>query len=103
MQTFWQGLANLSLPVTEGDEGRQAFIRAQNQSLKDFLRNLLEAQKITDPRLVREAEALIADQSNRLFNYGEELLQIASGGRGQLGGGDTGACCHPFPGSGLSL
>ena len=73
----------------EGDEGRQAFIDAQNRSFKDFLRKLLEARKITHPQLVQEAEALIADRGNSLFAYGEELLKIASGGRGRLAGGDT--------------
>ena len=85
MLTFWQWLA----AITEGDEGLQAFIDSQNRSFKDFLRKLLEARKITDPRLVQEAKALIADQGNGLFNYGEALLQIASGGRGRLAGSDT--------------
>ena len=75
------------LPFMEGDEGRQAFIDAQNRSFKDFLRKLLEARKITDPRLVREAEALLADPS--LFDYGEELLKLAARGRARLAGGDT--------------
>src|SRR4051812_20910581 len=91
MQTFWQWLLNLghpSLSLTEGDEGLRAFIDSQNRSFKDFLRQLLEVKKITHPRLVQEAEALIADQSNSLFNYGQEL-KIASGGRGRLAGGDT--------------
>jgi hypothetical protein len=91
MQTFWQWLvaASPNLYFTEGDEGLQSFIDSQNQSFKDFLRKLLEVGKITHPRLVKEAEALIADQSNSLFDYGEELLKIASGGRGRLAGGDT--------------
>jgi len=38
---------------------------------------------------VQEAEALISDHSNSIFNYGTELLRIASGGRGRLAGGDT--------------
>jgi hypothetical protein len=91
MLTFWQWLAAVSPhpPLHEGDEGLQAFIDSQNRSFKDFLRTLLAAKKITDPRLVQEAKALIADHLNRLFNYGQELLQIASGGRGRLAGGDT--------------
>jgi hypothetical protein len=66
----------------------QAFIDTQNWSFKGFLKALLLAQKITDPRLVAEAKALIADQDNHLFNYGEELLKIASSGRGRMTGGD---------------
>ncbi len=98
MQTFWQWLVTIapnpswdrpSPPFTEGDEGLRAFIESQNRSFKDFLRNLLAARKITDPQLVREAENLVADHSNGLFNYGEELLKIASAGRGRLAGGDT--------------
>jgi hypothetical protein len=91
MRTFWEWLvaASPNLCFTEGDEGRLAFIESQNRSFKDFLHTLLEVGRITHPRLVREAEALIADQSNSLFNYGAELLKIASGGRGRLAGGDT--------------
>jgi hypothetical protein len=89
MLTFWQWLlTHPSLHFTEGDEGLRAFIDSQNQSFKDFLKALLAARKITHPRLVQEAEALIADNSNSLFNYGEELRKIASAGRGRLTGGD---------------
>ena len=88
MQTFWQWLlGHPLLPFTEGDEGRQAFIDSQNRSFQAFLRELLAARKITDPRLVQEAEALLADPS--LFQYGEELLKLAARGRGRLAGGDT--------------
>jgi hypothetical protein len=92
MQSFWEWIVvvapNLWLPLLEGDVGRSAFIASQNRSFKDFLKELLLAQKITDPRLVEEAKALIADQDNHLFNYGEELLKIASSGRGRMTGGD---------------
>src|SRR5215472_15218988 len=80
MQTFCRWLL-------EGDEGRQAFIDSQNRSFHAFLRELLALKKITDPRLVREAEALLADPS--LLAYGEELLKLAARGRGRLAGGDT--------------
>jgi hypothetical protein len=66
-----------------------AFIDSQNSSFKAFLRDLLDANKISDPRLVQEAETLIADQANQLFNYGGELLRVASAGRGRQGGGDA--------------
>src|SRR5215468_9787216 len=79
MQTFWQWM--------EGNEGRQAFIDSQNRSFQAFLRQLVAAKKITDPRLVQEAEALLADPS--LFDYGEELLKLAARGRGRLAGGET--------------
>jgi hypothetical protein len=85
-------LGYTSLPeatVSRGDVGLQAFVASQNRSLKDFLKTLLQAKKITDPRLVQEAETLIADHSNSIFNYGEELLRIASAGRGRLAGADT--------------
>jgi hypothetical protein len=88
VQTFWQWLlGHPLLPFTEGDEGRQAFVESQNRSFQAFLRQLLAARKITDPRLVQEAEALLADPS--LFQYGEELLKLAARGRGRLAGGDT--------------
>ena len=92
MQSFWEWIVvvapNLWLPLFEGDVGRSAFVASQNRSFKDFLKELLLAQKITDPRLVDEAKALIADQDNHLFNYGEQLLKIASSGRGRMTGGD---------------
>ena len=76
-------------PLSEGDEGLRAFIDSQNSSFKVFLQKLMGAKKITDPRLVQEAETLIADRANRLFNYGQELLRIASAGRGRLAGADA--------------
>jgi hypothetical protein len=93
----WMGLRYPSLPLFEarrrpstgGDPGLQAFIMSQNRSFKEFLKTLLEARRITDPQLLQEARALIADQSNSIFNYGEELLRIASAGRGRLAGADA--------------
>ena len=85
-------LRNTSLSEAKGsggDNGLQAFLDSQNRSFKDFLAKLLEAKKITDPRLVREAEALIADTSYRIFNYGQELIRIASAGRSRLTGADV--------------
>jgi hypothetical protein len=38
---------------------------------------------------VQEAEALITDHSNSIFNYGTELLRIAAAGRSRLAGGDA--------------
>jgi hypothetical protein len=87
----WLTLRYPSIPLFEArsDVGRQAFIDSQNRSFKDFLRTLLAAKKITDTGLVREAEALIADHSNSVFDYGEELLRIAAAGRSRLAGGDV--------------
>ncbi len=76
-------------PLFEGDEGLQAFIDSQNSSFKVFLKKLLDARKITDPKLTQEAETLIEDRDNLFFNYGRELVRIASGGRGRLKGGDA--------------
>ena len=73
----------------EGDQGLQAFIDSQNLSFKVFLKELLDAKKISDPRLVQEAEMLIADRANQVFNYGQELVKIASAGRGRLMGADA--------------
>ncbi len=78
-----------ALPLHEGDEGLRAFVDAQNTSFKGFLQQLLATKRITDPRLVQEAQALITDQANQLFDYGRELLRIASAGRGRLAGGDA--------------
>jgi hypothetical protein len=64
-------------------------IPSQNRSFKEFLEKLLDARKNTDPQLVQEAQALIADNSNTIFNYGKELLWIASAGRGRLAGADA--------------
>jgi len=71
------------------DVGQRAFVASQNRSFKGFLKQLLQAKKITDPRLVQEAETLIADHSNSIFSYGEELLKIASAGRSRLAGADA--------------
>jgi hypothetical protein len=84
-----EALCYPSPPLSEGDQGLQAFIDSQNASFKVFLKKLVYANKISDPRLVQEAETLIADRANQLFNYGEELLRIASGGRGRLTGADA--------------
>src|SRR5436190_1283364 len=91
MRTFWEWVLAASpyQSLTEGDEGRQAFIESQNASFKVFLQKLLDAKRIMDPRLEREARALVADESNSHFDYGRELLRIASAGRGRLGGGDV--------------
>jgi hypothetical protein len=75
--------------LCEEDEGLQAFIDTQNSSFKAFLQKLLDAKKITNPRLVQEAELLIADRENHVFNYGRELLRMASTGRGRLAGADA--------------
>jgi hypothetical protein len=75
--------------LCEGDEGSRAFVDSQNSSFKDFLQNLLDAKKIANPRLVQEAELLIADRENHVFNYGRELLRMASTGRGRLAGADA--------------
>src|SRR5690349_9939481 len=48
--------------LCETDEGLRAFIDAQNSSFMVFLQQLLTARRITDSRLVREAEALVADK-----------------------------------------
>src|SRR5215831_8572307 len=87
----WLRLPYPSMPIFEArsDVGRQAFIDSQNWSFKGFLKELLDARKITEPQLVQEAETLIADHSNSIFNYGTELLRMASAGRCRLAGGDA--------------
>jgi hypothetical protein len=85
----WLSLRYPSIPLFEArsDVGLRAFIDSQDRSFKEFLTNLLAAKKITDPLLVQEAQALIADQAD--FSYGEELLRVASAGRGRLAGADA--------------
>jgi hypothetical protein len=93
----WLTLRYPSIPLFEArgfggswsDAELQAFIASQNSSFKIFLTKLLAAKKITDPQLVQEAQALITDHSNSIFNYGEELLRIAVAGRSRLAGGDA--------------
>src|SRR6516164_6788166 len=87
----WLSLCYPSIPLFEArsDVGRQAFIDSQNWSFKGFLKELLYARKITEPLLVREAETLISDHSDSIFNYGTELLRIAAAGRSRLAGGDV--------------
>src|SRR5262249_12799030 len=58
----WLCLRYPSIPLFEAsDVGLRAFIDSQNRSFHAFLRELLSLKKITDPRLVQEAEALLAD------------------------------------------
>jgi hypothetical protein len=91
----WLCLRYPSIPLLEArglggsrsDIGLRAFIASQDRSLKDFLKKLLAAKKITDPLLVQEARALIAGQAD--FSYGAELLRIASAGRARLAGADA--------------
>jgi hypothetical protein len=93
--SFREWLRCLSIPLFEArrlpglrnDVGLRAFIASQDRSLKEFLTKLLVAKKITDPRLVQEAQDLIAGQAD--VSYGEELMSIASAGRGRLAGGDA--------------
>jgi hypothetical protein len=96
MLSFWKWLGqgyecgflqDLQRPFSEGDEGYQAFIRQTNQEFRTWIAALLRTGKFTDPRNEAEARAIVADPHH--FNYAQELLAAASGGRARLRGQDV--------------
>jgi hypothetical protein len=97
MMTFWEWLGQgyeywfgqeLQRLIREirGDEGYQAFIDQTNQEFRKMIGSILRMGKFTDPRNEAEAKAIIADPT--YFNYAQELVAAAAGGRARLQGQD---------------
>jgi hypothetical protein len=82
----WQELQRL-LREMRGDEGYQAFIDQTNREFRNMIRSILQMGKFTHPRNEAEARAIVADPNN--FNYAQELVAAASGGRARLRGQDV--------------
>jgi hypothetical protein len=74
-------------PFREGDEGYQAFIDQTNREFRTWIGTILRMDKFTDPRNEGEATAIVADP--HYFNYAQELLAAAGGGRARLRGQDA--------------
>jgi hypothetical protein len=93
MITFWQWLDECQRLVHEergassGDQGYQAFIDQTNAEFRRMISVILRKGKFTDHRNEAEAKAIVADSS--YFNYAQELLSAASGGRSRLKGQDV--------------
>jgi hypothetical protein len=81
MLTFWQWL------FIEGDQGFQAFIDQTNRQFRTWIGTLLQKGKFTDERNRHEAEAIVSVPS--FFDYAQELITAARGGRAGLRGQDV--------------
>jgi hypothetical protein len=98
MMTFWEWLGqgyeygfvqDLERLFREmrGDEGRQAFLDQTNREFRKMIGAILQMGKFTDPRNEAEARAIVADPN--YFNYAQELMAAAGGGRARLRGQDV--------------
>jgi hypothetical protein len=96
MITFWEWLGQgyefgfvqaLQRLFREGDEGYQAFVDQTNAEFRKMIGAILRMGKFTDPRNAAEAKTIVADP--HYFNYAQELVAAASGGRARLRGQDV--------------
>src|SRR5215472_18432375 len=96
MMTFWEWLGQgyecgfvqeLQRLFREGDEGYQAFLDQTNREFRTWIGTILRMGKFTDPRNEAEAKAIVADP--HYYNYAQELLAAAGGGRARLRGQDV--------------
>jgi hypothetical protein len=98
MMTFWEWLEQgyeygfvqelqCLLREMRGDEGYQAFIDETNREFRQWIAAILRMGKFTDPRNQKEATAIVSDPN--YFNYAQELVAGASGGRAKLRGQDV--------------
>jgi hypothetical protein len=96
MMSFWEWLEQgfqsgfvreLQRLFLEGDAGYQAFIDQTNAMFRKLIGAILNMGKFSDPRNEAEAKAIIAEPNS--FNYAQELIAAASGGRARLRGQDV--------------
>jgi hypothetical protein len=98
MLTFWEWLGQgfefgfvqelqRLLREMRGDEGYQAFLDQTNLEFRNWVGAILRMGKFTDPRNEAEARAIVDDPA--YFNYAQELVAAASGGRARLRGQDV--------------
>ena len=92
--TFWEWLGQghqfvqeLQRLFREGDEGFKAFLDQTNAEFRTWIGAILRMGKFTGPRNEEEARAIVDDPS--YFNYAQELLAAARGGRARLRGADV--------------
>jgi hypothetical protein len=69
------------------DAGYQAFVDETNQEFRRMIQAILQMGKFTHPRNQAEAKAIVADPS--FFDYAQELVAAATGGRARLRGQDV--------------
>ena len=93
MRTFWEWLKGFQSLVREvrgasaGDAGYQAFLDQTNAEFRRMIGVILRMGKFTDPRNEAEAKAIVADPN--YFNFAQELVHAATGGRARLQGQDV--------------
>ena len=95
MMTFWEwlgqgyefGFVQRLIHEMRGDEGYQAFLDQTNRAFRKMIGAILQMNKFTDPRNEAEAKALASDPN--YFNYAQELMTAAGGGRARLQGQDV--------------
>jgi hypothetical protein len=98
MMTFWEWLGQgyqfgfvqelqRLLREMRGDEGYLAFIDQTNREFRAWIGTILRMGKFTDPRNEAEARTIVEDSA--YFNYAQELVAAASGGRARLRGQDV--------------
>jgi hypothetical protein len=88
-QCYGQALRRLICEVrarSTGYEGYQAFLDQTNREFRKMIGAILHMGKFTDPRNEAEAKAIVADPN--YFNYAQELVAAAGGGRARLQGQD---------------
>jgi hypothetical protein len=96
LMTFWEWLGQgyecgfvqeLQRLFCEGDAGHRAFLTQTNAEFRTWIGAILRAGKFTDPRNEAEARAIVDDPT--YFDYAQELVAAASGGRARLRGQDV--------------
>jgi hypothetical protein len=95
MMTFWEwfgqgyeyGFVQELRLLLEGDEGYRAFLDQTNREFRSWIAAILQMGKFTDRRNEAEAKAIVSDPG--YFDYAQELVNAASGGRARLKGQDV--------------
>jgi hypothetical protein len=96
LMTFWEWLGQgyecgflqeLQRLFREGDEGYRAFLDQTNRGFRNMIGAILRLGKFTDPRNEAEARVLVDDPT--YFDYAQELVAAARGGRARLRGQDV--------------
>ena len=85
---FWEWLGEWHrfIPESSTGYGYQAFLDQTNAEFRKMIGSILHMGKFTDPRNEAEAKAIVADPN--YFNYAQELVAAAAGGRARLQGQD---------------
>src|SRR5262245_21173246 len=95
MISFWEwlgqgceyGFVELHRLLRERDAGYQAFLDQTNAMFRQVIGAILRMGKFSDPRNEAEAKKIVTDPT--FFNYAQELVDAATGGRARLRGQDS--------------